>query len=821
MTRLSPLTVRFLDFELDSAAYELRRHGRRIRLARQPMELLVLLLERPGELVSRQDIAERVWAQGVFVDLEAGIHTAILKIRRALGDSPASPTFIETVSGKGYRFIAPVRVVTPPTKISLTGAPAGSHVRPGAPRHNLPADLTNFVGRRHELTELRRLLASARLVSLTGTGGVGKTRLALKLAADQADEFPDGAWLADLAPLTSPDLMAQTIAHALGVREGGQRPLREVLLEHLRGRALLLVLDNCEHLIQACAELVESLLRGAPTLRIVTTSREALGVAGESVYRVPSLSVPERGPALSVEALSDYEATQLFLERARPVDSEFASQPESAEVIARICRRLDGIPLAIELAAARIVMLSPAQIEARLDDRFRLLTGGLRTVLPRQRTLEATVEWSYQLLTDDERRLLSRLSVFPGSWTLESAEHVAADEGTEASGTLELLSRLVAKSLVAIDSAPGAERRYHLLETIRQYGVERLVEAGAAERLRQRHFEFFFAEFGPGETTLRSHGQVALIRRLLVEQENIRAALAWAFTSPEYSRTGAELATALFWFWTKRGQFEEGRRWLERARAAAGEGTTVRARILIGLAHMYYFQGDYLAAGDSVAEALAIGRETGDAWIVAFALFLQGLAAFEQRDLDQAEARSLASRAAATTSGDPWQHGGPLLVLASVAVARGKFAQARQLFDESIDVHRQVGDTWGLGVLLSAGAGLRVVLGDSAAARVQAAEALAIAEELDDRRGAAWTLEVFAALAASAGQAEDAVRLWGASDGLLERLGSSLAPTIRWVRDRYFEAARASLGHQQFVHSHKEGRALQAMEAIALAKNQR
>ena len=366
---------------------------------------------------------------------------------------------------------------------------------PNPRRHNLPAELTSFVGRRKELLELPGVLASSRLLSLTGAGGVGKTRLAVRLACGLVNEFPDGVWLVDLAPLSVPDLVAQTIATVLGVREGPQRSARDALLDTLRDRALLLVLDNCEHLIAACAELVEALLREAPALRILATSREALGVSGEIVYRVPSLSLPEALASVPVDALVDSEATQLFIERASAVDPAFAPTPDNSDSIARICRRLDGIPLAIELAAARVVVLSPEQIEARLQDRFRLLTGGARTAVARQRTLEATVDWSYQLLSDVERQLFSRLSVFPAAWTLEAAEHVCGGDGINENDVLDLLSRLVGKSLVVVDSEFAGERRYRFLETVRQYARERLVQAGAADRLRERHFEFFFNEF--------------------------------------------------------------------------------------------------------------------------------------------------------------------------------------------------------------------------------------------------------------------------------------------------------------------------------------
>ncbi len=388
--RLPPVTYRFGDIEVDVAAYEVRREGRRLTLARQSMDLLLLLLERRQELVSREDIVKRLWSPGVFTDVDAGIRTAILKIRQALGNSHNSSSlrFVETVPGKGYRFVAPVDVVEQAPRQSLPAVAVARERPADTRRHNLPTELTSFIGRRKELLELPGVLASSRLLSLTGSGGVGKTRLAVRLARDIQNEFPEGVWLVDLAPLSAANLLAQTIVTVLGIREVPQRSARDILLDALRDRELLLVIDNCEHLVAACAELVEILLRGAPALRILATSREALGVPGETVWRVPSLSLPNARTSVVADALVDSEATQLFIERASAVDPAFTPTAENADAITRLCRRLDGIPLAIELAAARIVVLSPQQIETRLNDRFHVLTGGSRMAVARQRTLE-------------------------------------------------------------------------------------------------------------------------------------------------------------------------------------------------------------------------------------------------------------------------------------------------------------------------------------------------------------------------------------------------------------------------------------------------
>jgi non-specific serine/threonine protein kinase len=797
------VTYRFGEFEVDTAALELRHAGRRVALTRQAMDCLFLLLERRQELVSRDDLAKRLWAENVFTDSDAGIHTAILKIRQALGDSRAAPRYVETMPGRGYRFIAAVEVVTQPF-------PAA----PPVPIHNLPAELTSFVGRHKELLELPGVLASARLLSVTGAGGVGKTRLALRLAGSVASAFPDGVWLVDLAPLAVPGLVPQTIATVLGIRENPQQSVRDALLDHLRHRTLLLVLDNCEHLIATCAELVESLLRGAPQLRIVATSREALGVPGETICRTPSLSVPEV-TSVSPDMIGAHEATQLFVERAIAVDPHFAPTTDNATAIASICRRLDGIPLAIELAAARIVVLSPQQIEARLQDRFRLLAGGARTAVARQRTLEATVDWSYDQLSDDERQLLIRLSVFPASWTLEAAEHVCGGEGLAGGDVLDLLSRLVAKSLVVVDSELDRERRYRFLETVRQYSLERLTHAGAAERLRGRHCEFYFNEFRASRPILCGHGQLAMLRRLRLEQENVRAALEWALTSPPLAEKGVELAGALFWFWTKRSQFEEGSLWLERA-IAAGEcvSPSLRARAQLGLANIYYFRR--IESGPLVAEALSLASAAGDAWAVSFALFIQSLTALERGAHDEAVACALRARDAASAGGEAVEHSGPLLwVLGYVAGANGDHDRAQQLYDESIDVSRRAGETWGLGILLLAAAASRMMLEDHGRAHAQASEALSLFQELEDPRGIAWSLEVFAGLMAAAGHADTAARLWSASEEMLQSMGASLPPNIKVLRERYIGPVKAALNGTRYDAACVEGRTMPLEQAIA------
>ncbi|MFN8473690.1 MAG: adenylate/guanylate cyclase domain-containing protein [Anaerolineae bacterium] len=418
--------------------------------------------------------------------------------------------------------------------------------------NNLPVELTSFIGREREMAEVKSLLANARLLTLIGPGGTGKTRLSTQLAADLLTTFPDGAWLVELAPLADPALVLQTVAATFNLRERPGLALNDMLHGYLRHKRLLLLLDNCEHLVEACARLADTLLRVCPLLRVVASSREALGISGETIFRVPALSLPDADGA-TTDALRCSEAAQLFVERAAAAQPRFALTDRNAGAVAQICRRLDGIPLALELAAARVRVLSAEQIAARLDDRFRLLTGGSRTALPRQQTLRALIDWSYDLLPDEERALLRRLSVFVGGWTLEAAEAVTGDPDT-----LDRLAQLVDKSLVQVDE-DGGDARYGLLETIRQYARDRLLEAGDAEEVRDAHLRYFL---GLAEATSPGIAFPPLgiasqdsLDRCEREKDNLRAAMEWAVEKdPEVS---LRLATALASFWIVYGYRRE------------------------------------------------------------------------------------------------------------------------------------------------------------------------------------------------------------------------------------------------------------------------
>ncbi|HEV2238806.1 MAG TPA: AAA family ATPase, partial [Ktedonobacterales bacterium] len=479
--------------------------------------------------------------------------------------------------------------------------------------HNLPIQLTSFIGREREVAEVTQLLATARLVTLTGSGGCGKTRLALRAGADALDRFDDGVWLVELAPLADPAHVTQAVATALGVPAEPGRPLLATLTEHLRARHLLLVLDNCEHLVAACAGLADALLHACPHLTILATSREPLVIEGEHSFHVPSLGLPEAGQTPTLARVAACEAARLLIERATAAQPDFALTERNATAVEQLCRRLDGIPLALELAAARVRALTVEQVAQRLDDRFHLLTGGSRKALPRQQTLRALIDWSHDLLTPAERTLFRRLAVFAGGWTLEAAEEVCSGDVVAPTDVLDLLARLVDKSLVLADEQQAAAR-YHLLETVRQYAGEKLLEAGEAESLRDRHLTCFLALAEEAHSHSGTVEQYAWARRLAAEYDNLRTALEWSRAQPSETELELRLAGAMMFAWLAFGHLSAGRAALEQALARSNPHarTQARARALAMAGQLAGMQMDVAAASALHSESVAIYRELGD-----------------------------------------------------------------------------------------------------------------------------------------------------------------------------------------------------------------
>lgn len=569
---------------------------------------------------------------------------------------------------------------------------------PQAPKHNLPQTLSRLIGREAEQGEVLALLAEARLVTLTGSGGVGKTRLALAVTAELVDRYPDGVWLVELASLAEARLVVQTVLETLGTREEPGRPPLATLTDHLHDRRLLLLLDNCEHLVGACAALAEAVLRRCPGVRVLATSREGLEVTGEHRYRVPSLTVPDPKHLPAPELTGSYEAVRLFVARARERRADFALTAQNAQAVAQVCARLDGIPLAIELAAAREPALGVEGIAARLDDRFRLLTGGTRDALPRQRTLHAAMAWSYDLLTEPEQALLDRLSVFAGGCTLAAIEAVCAGDGVEDWEMLDLLGSLVNKSLVQAEET-GVEVRYGLLETVRQYAQERLA-AGAAEAVRDRHLALYMtlAEEAAPHVLV---AQVVWLARLQAEHDNLRAALRWARERGAIEE-GLRLAGALGQFWLALSLFGEGRRWLEGALAAgAGGSAAARAKAFVEAGGLAHWEGDFAEAAALLEQGLALYRALDDTRGIANALILLGMAVERQGEFARATSLQEESLALARAVGDQIGAGGALVQRGWVAYVQGAYARAVAFYEESLATYREIGNRGGMAYVLS------------------------------------------------------------------------------------------------------------------------
>ena len=704
-------------------------------------------------------------------------------------------------------------------------------VRERAASHNLPIPLTSFVGRDQDIVELRRLLADHRLVTVVGFGGVGKTRLALEVAGGLLDQYLDGVRCVELAALAEPALIARTVASALDLTEQPGRSIEELLQASLRTREMLLVLDNCEHLVQGCAELAERLLRACPDLRILATSREALGVGGEVVWSISPLELPA-GPLTAAEA-EQYSAVRLLVERSRVRKPDFALTDDTLPSVVEICRRLDGIPLAIELAAAWIPTLSVTDLAARLDSRFRLFTGGSRTALPRHQTLRALVDWSYDRLGEDEQAVLRALSVFAGGWTLTAAEEivgdgsrVVGDGGTghpvtapnasdPAPETLEVLGRLVAKSLVAV-SDQGGVTRFSFLETIRQYAAEKF-SVDDQQAARRRHAAYFTSLSEEAEPKLRGSEQRIWLQRLTAEHDNLRAALRWSIQEQD-TETALRLCGTLWRFWWIRADLEEGSRWLAQALALPGEASDqIRAQALNGAGALCRLRGEYARSTIFHSEALALLERIDDR---------RGVAATYQN-------------------------------LASVAKDRGSFVEAEKLYGQSLERFRAIGDDWGIAMVLNnLGIGVRGLRQyDRAAALCE--EALAIRRARGDVHGIAMSLmelsriargrrdpgraaelcfeslplvqalgvtmhiaaglEVLAWVAGARGEHTRAARLYGAADALRAAIGAPVPLHETTDHNQAVTNTRTNLGPARFATAFAEGRALGPDEAVQLA----
>ena len=856
------------DFNLDLRAYELRRADRVLKLERIPMELLLLLIERRGQLVTRDQIIERVWGRDVFLDTDNSINAAILKIRRVLKDDPEQPRFVQTVTGRGYRFIAAVVEAKGQTSDQdITREPAAIRDRfsenppeqPAAHPTNLPVQRTGFVGREKEAAAVKQLLLrpDVRLVTVTGPGGIGKTRLAVQVASGLVAQFTGGTHFVSLSPLSDPGLIASTIVRTLGIRDTGWHSPLELLKENFQGaqRApMLLLLDNFEHLIQAVPTVAELLAVG-PNLRILVTSRAALHVYGEHEFPVPPLALPDSRSMPPVEVLSQYPAVALFVQRAIAAKPDFELNRENASAVTEICARLDGLPLAIELAAARVKVLSPSSMRTRLTSRLQLLTGGPRDIPQRHQTLRAAMDWSYDLLSAGEQKLLRRLSVFADGCTLEAAEAVCDTKGDLDLGLLDGMASMVDKSLVQQVEPAQDESRFVMLGTIREYAQEKLEASGETASTKRAHAAYCLVL---AEEEVTEHGGAEgteWLARFAVEHDNFRAALDWLTESGE-TEWGLRLGAALFRFWEMREHFSEGRARLGKLLKIT-EGTAptkVRARALFAAGVLASAQGDYPSAEVLIRDSLDIARELRDTQCAAVCLNALAVVArdrgevhaarslFEEslelwRELgerkavarclsnlanvvklqgDNARARQLYAECVSIFRGLEDQTGvaWSMNYQGDVAREQADSAAARTLYQQGLAIFRDLGDRWGIAGTLADLGSLAREQGDYLTAHSMYRESIKLFRELDHKRGIARLLECFACSAAAQLEAERSLRLAGTAAALRQNIGSPLTPAEQVRLDGSLDQARQALTYTAGVTAWSEGWALPVEKAI-------
>jgi predicted ATPase/class 3 adenylate cyclase len=682
--------------------------------------------------------------------------------------------------------------------------------------NNLPQQMTSFIGRERVLAEIKTLLANTRLLTFLGTGGLGKTRLSLQLAADVMDNFPDGVWFVELAPLEDSRLVPQAVASVLGVKEEAGHQVLDALLKHVKDRQVLLILDNCEHLVHACADLARKMLQAGSQLKVLITSRELLRVTGETTYPVAALGTPDPQAKLSLAALSQYEAVRMFVDRATAAQPAFKVTPENANAVADICHRLDGIPLALELAAARVRTLSVESIAARLSDRFRLLTGGDRTALARQQTLRASIDWSYDLLTEPERILLRRLAVFAGGWTLQAAEAVSAFGVVDESDVLELLTHLVEKSLVVLEAEGG---RYRLLETVRQYAQHRLNEADEEGQARARHLAFYLALAETAEPELLGADEGVWLARLELEQPNFLLAHASCERAESGAMPALRLAFALRNYWLDRGLLGLGHRLNVAAltQVGAGERGIARCRALAAAGSLEYFMGRYGEAEEHSRESLAIAEEIGDKERGVAALTLLGHISLGH---DPAAAREYyaASLALARKLGDKRRLGNVLNGLARLYSSEGDLDRAEPLYEEALILDRERGDSDNVALDFAGLAVISIQRGLADRAREKLFEALVIADKVGLKRTGLIVLFNSIALAALLREWERAARFYGWTEAHGEQMGLHPEPSDETFLAPSLTDTQEALGMTAFQAAEAAGRALSYDEGMAEAR---
>ena len=772
-------SYRFGAVEVRPGERQVLVEGRPAAVGARAFDLLVALIEQRDRVVSKDELLEQVWP-GVVVE-ENNLQVQVSTLRKILG-----PGSVSTVPGRGYRF---------------TLEPEAEGAARPRRNHNLPAQLNRFVGRERDLELVTTLLGPSRLLTLTGTGGTGKTRLSLQYARISQDEYPDGVWLAELAPVSQAERVPQVVALSLGIADAGSAAPLEALERHVADRRMLLILDNCEHVLGAAADLARRLLAAGPELKILASSREPLHVDGEMTYAVPTLDV--------------HEAMQLFLDRAHAVHPTFEASDGAHRTVGEICRRLDGIPLAIELAAARVRALSLEKISERLDDRFRLLSSAGHAGLPRQQTLRASIDWSHDLLSAAERAVFRRLAVFSGGWALEGAEAVCAAGEVAREQVVELLTHLVEKSLVETDARV---ERYRLLETVRQYALERLQEAGEADDTRQRHLRFHVELAEQAHPKLFGPEQAEWLARLDDERENLLAAHAYCDYAEDGAALGLRLVAAVKMYWASRGLFPLAHRAMVEALARAPERSTPRSRVLFDAGQVACFMGLYVEARRHLEESLSIAHEIADRELVASVLQPLGMACLGLGDHAAARGHFTEGLALARGQQDPRNLAAALVALAQLERIEGRLDVAEPLYLEALEIARTLGDQATVAIALLNLSMVTIDGGRADRARLILSEAAEIAMAIHSRPVGMALLDGCAGLAACAGEAEAAARWYGAAQAQAAKAAMKRDPADEAFLAPWMARAGEALGAAMFGQAAAAGRTLEFDDALAQAR---
>lgn len=826
---------RFRRFKLSPATRHLLVDNQPVPLGARAFDVLTALIERRERLVSKNELLDLVWP-GLVVE-ENNLQVQISALRKLLGQDA-----IATVTGLGYRFALETEqdIAEPPIL--------------AVPTNNLPQQITSFIGRERELAEVKQLLAQYRLVTLTGVGGIGKTRLSLQVAAEVRNTYPDGVWLVEFGPISDQSLVLTSVAQVLGVKEATGVPLVQTLCSHLKSRHLLMMFDSCEHLTNACATLADALLRATDNIRILVSSQNPLQIGGEQRFPLPPLSLPDLDA--DPERLLGTDAVRLFVERARSQKPDFVVTERQARTVAEICARLDGIPLALELAAARVPLLSIEHIQARLNDRFKLLTGGVRTALPRQQTLRATLEWSYGLLSEEERNVLNRLAIFPGSFTVDAAASVVCEDVIDEFAVIDLLGQLVARSLVVVDATDIATR-YRLLETTRAYALEKLAEGREAGLMARRHAQYFRDLLRPAPSDQMRMSNAAWRATYLPELDNVRAALDWALGSGGDPALGISLSGASGAMWPELALLGEGRQRLAAAVAQVGSDTLEQDQAQLW--HGVGLQWSHNTPAQAVAafeHAASLYRRLGDGLGLGRSLLSLGMNLMFMGRLDQAatvlaEAFPVLERASLPKAlARYFDNLGFLSTLSGdLASARKHYEKALMFYRDtaaerdSLDTLGNLADvTWALGDLDAALSGCRQTIailrepppsmratlgrnllnlsgilterGELNEALTAAREGLPLLKEMDS----AWrSLDHVALRAALAGKLANAARLAGFVDSANAAKESPRQPNEARARDRLQVLLREELSPDELERLFAEGAMMTEEQSCRLA----